>query len=165
MQLVTRHWGVLSVDDDRIITLTDAILGFPDQRRFVLLPAGGGSPFLYLQSADVPTLAFAVLDPLVLVPDYEVPPEEGARWGPPEEWAVLVLCTITPTERSANLRSPVVINRRTREGGQIVLSLPYPFHHPLSPPPAESDGEAHSEKRGLGHAGADTQTRGSFGDR
>ena len=162
MQLVTRHWGTLSVDDDRIITLTDAILGFPDQRRFALLPAGGGSPFLYLQSADVPTLAFADLDPLVLVPDYEVPPEEGARWGPPDEWAVLVLCTITATERSANLRSPLVINRRTREGGQIVLSLPYPFHHPLSPPAAENPSV---EERGTDHAGADAQTRGSFGDR
>ncbi len=145
---MTRHWGTVEVPDDRVVTLTEPLLGFPEQRRFVLLPAGPTSPFIYLQSADDPTLAFVAIDPLVLVPDYEVPPAEAAAYGSPDEWAVLVLCTITASERSANLRSPLVINRRTREGGQVVLSLPYPFQHALSRSSSQSLAPGQESGRG-----------------
>lgn len=131
VRIATRYWGELELADDAVVTFTQEILGFPEYRRYVLLPAPPPSPFIYIQSVDEPSLSFLALDPLVIVPDYAVPPEEAQAFGAPDDWAVLVLCTVSPTEQTANLRSPLVINRKTRMGGQVVLSLPYPFRQPL----------------------------------
>ncbi len=133
MQVDTKFWGALELPETSLITFTREILGFPRHRRFVLLPAGGTHPFLYLQSADDPHLAFVTIDPKLVMPSYRVPEDEAAEYGQPDEWAVLALCTIPPERQDAtvNLRSPLVINRATRQGGQVVLSLPYSFRHPL----------------------------------
>jgi flagellar assembly factor FliW len=135
LQIATRFWGTLDLPEEALITMTREILGFPQHRRFILLPDGTGSPFLYLQSVDDQNLAFVTLDPLLVDPEYLVPPEDVPDLGKPEDWAVLVLCTINRAERvaTANLRSPLIINRVSREGGQVVLSAPYSFQHPLVP--------------------------------
>jgi len=135
VQIGTRFWGTLEVSEEALITFTREILGFPRHRRFVLLPGPADHPFLYLQSVDDPSLAFVTIDPLLVMPDYHVPAEEAPEFGPPDEWAVLALCTISRERQEAtvNLRSPLIINRTSRQGGQVVLSLPYSFRHPLIP--------------------------------
>jgi len=129
----TRFHGPITISDQDIITLDWEILGFPRERRYILLPHRADSPFLYLQSVDRPDLAFICIDPLVRVRDYHIPSEDIPRdLGPSEEWAVLCLCTIQDAQHGTiNLRSPLVINRVSRRGGQFVLSVPYPIHYPL----------------------------------
>ncbi len=136
----TRYHGRFTVDEKAILTVDYEILGFTQERHFVLLPHQPESPFLYLQSVSTPTLAFVCIDPLLSFPEYQLPEDEvPAALGAASEWAVLCLCTIghghTP---SMNLRSPLVFNRRTRRGGQFVLSLPYPVQYPLFPPEGTS---------------------------
>jgi flagellar assembly factor FliW len=74
MQLNTTRFGTLEVNDGDVITFTQPILGFQDQRRFVLLPGPEGSPLKWLQSTESGELAFIVMDPRAVVPDYEVRP-------------------------------------------------------------------------------------------
>lgn len=132
MQVATRFHGSLVIQEKDIITLDYEILGFPHHRHYILLPHRADSPFLYLQSTDTPELAFITIDPLLKVPDYRVPPEDVADLGDPKDWAVLCLCTIEGGQAGTmNLRSPLVINRQTRRGGQFILSIPYPFRYPL----------------------------------
>lgn len=129
----TRFHGSLSVDETDILTVDYEILGFPRETQFVLLPHRPDSPFLYLQSLRTPALAFIAVDPLLRVPDYQVPAQDiPAALGDSDAWAVLCLCTIgADAPPSMNLRSPLIFNRHSRRGGQFVLSLPYPIQYPL----------------------------------
>ena len=130
----TRFHGTITIQESDILTLDYEILGFIGERQFVLLPHRSDSPFLYLQSLSTPGLAFICIDPLLKVPDYELPVEEIPDLGNPTDWAILCLCTVgNGHNASMNLKSPLIINRQTRHGGQFVLSLPYSLQYPLFP--------------------------------
>lgn len=132
MTIHTRFHGDLAIVEDDLITLSPEILGFPEDRQFVLVPHRPDSPFLYLQSITTPALAFIAIDPLLVMPDYTVSPSEIQNLGDPSEWAVLCLCSIGHGDNgTVNLKSPIVINRSMRHGGQYVLSSSYSFQHPL----------------------------------
>lgn len=131
-QIKTRFHGTITVADQDIVTLDYEILGFSQYRQYILLPHQPNSPFLYFQSTEQPELAFITIDPLVRFPDYRVPPDELPDLGDPRHWAVLCLCTIGQgAHATINLKSPLVINQKTRRGGQFVLSLPYEHQYPL----------------------------------
>ncbi|CAB1128039.1 Flagellar assembly factor FliW [Candidatus Hydrogenisulfobacillus filiaventi] len=142
-EIATRFFGRLQVREEDLLTCERPILGFEAYRRYVLLPVQPDNPFLYLQSADEPALAFVVIDPLVFFPDYAVAPGDVdlAVAGPPDDWAVLVLLTFEAgrNQPAANLRSPLVFNRWTRRGGQFILSTPWGYQVPLPPLPAPVD--------------------------
>ena len=133
----TRFHGTITISSTDILTLDQEILGFPQHRQFILLPHHPESPFLYLQSITDPQLAFIVIDPLTVKADYAVPDQDVAGLGNREFWAMLCLCTVSRQQpdqglvATCNLKSPVIINRQTRHGGQFVLSLPYSFAYPL----------------------------------
>lgn len=143
----TRFHGTITVDEHDILTVDYEILGFSGERQFVLLPHQPDSPFLYLQSVTTASLAFVCIDPLLRFPEYQLPAEEvPSALGDAAEWAVLCLCTVGNGHNpSMNLRSPLVFNRRTRHGGQFVLSLPYPLQYPLFPAEGtESEAPSHA---------------------
>lgn len=130
VQVATKFHGTMDVRPEEFILLEHPILGFPEAKRFILYPHPN-SPFMYFQSVDLSTLCFIVIDPLVVVRDYQVPVEDVPDLGPSEEWAMLCLCTMDKRQVTVNLRSPVVINKNTRRGGQYVLSVPYPIQFPI----------------------------------
>ena len=132
MIIPTRFHGPMTVKPEDVITMDYEILGFPTARQFILVPHRADSPFLYLQSTVEADLAFVVIDPLVVMPDYSLPLDELPDLGDPQLWAILCLCTVgQAVPGTVNLRSPLIINRLTRRGGQFVLSLPYSHQHPL----------------------------------
>lgn len=135
MEIQTKFHGPLAIGETDLLTVDrPPILGFQGYTRYVLLPHHAESPFLYLQSVEQRDLCFIVADPLLWVPDYRVPASEVADLGEPDEWAVLALCTILTAGEGVtiNLRSPLVVARTLRRGGQIVLSLPYPHRFPIT---------------------------------
>lgn len=101
--------------------------GFPDAKTYVLLDHRPGSVFRWLQAADVPDLAFVVIDPLAFRPNYPLAlVRDAAAYAgldPDEEMVVLVLCTVPPppAQASANFLAPLGIGRSTRRGAQVVL--------------------------------------------
>jgi flagellar assembly factor FliW len=137
----TRFHGEIAISSQDILVMDYEILGFATDREYVLLPHHADSAFLYLQSVTNPALAFIVIDPLTFQPDYSVVESELPPLGDPQYWAVLCICTVGKTPQgelsaTVNLKSPLIINKQTRHGGQFVLSLPYSYHYPLL-------GEAH----------------------
>ncbi|MDH4331452.1 MAG: flagellar assembly protein FliW [Desulfobulbaceae bacterium] len=69
--VLTSRFGELSVNPEKIITMTSPFLGFPDSKRFIVRPHGDESPFLWLQSLDDPKLAFVVTQATLLIPQYQ----------------------------------------------------------------------------------------------
>lgn len=120
--------GPLQCAENQIITFGHGILGFCDYHRYVLLAQPETAPFAILQCVDQPEVGFLVTDPTSLVEQLNLGRlnstlhELEARSS--DDLQVLVTLTIPagqPTEATANLVSPILINRRTKLGKQVVL--------------------------------------------
>ncbi len=131
MKVETSRFGTVEVDQDKIIHFTKGILGFPDDKRYILLPHKQNSPFFWLQSIDSPELAFAVINPSLIKSDYlvEIPDEieKELEIERPDQVDVLVIITIRrgsngkKVKMTANLLGPIVINIEKRLACQLVL--------------------------------------------
>ena len=139
MELQTTRFGAISIDNDAIITLTQPILGFQEFRRFVLLPGPEGSLVKWLQSVDSGELAFIIMDPSSVVPDYtvELRPQELTELAATDvgelEVYTLVVVSQDPSKVRTNLRAPILINPKHRLGKQTILERSnYPIQYFLA---------------------------------
>jgi flagellar assembly factor FliW len=131
--------GKVTVSEDQIITFPSGLPGFPNYQRFALIYDHLKSPFYCLQSVDNPSLTFVVTEPAALVPDYR--PKNGIndlrdlQANSLDDLQLLVTLTIPPGrpgEMTANLMSPLLINRAQGLGKQVVIDKPqYSHQHPV----------------------------------
>jgi flagellar assembly factor FliW len=119
MPTVKVHNTELSYEPSDILTFDEGLIGLPGLCQMVLVRQSSIEPFLWLASLDVQGMAFLVVEPHALFPDYSaLKTEEGE--GPlllalvklESEWA----------KTTVNLRAPLIINPTTKRGLQIVLS-------------------------------------------
>lgn len=126
--VASQRFGVFEVPEHSIFELDPGLVGFPDERRFVVLDSRPGSPFKWMLCVDEPELAFAVVDPAQFVPGYRAPLDKAAKLlgCTAADVALFVLVTIParPTEIYANLLAPVVVDLARRTGRQMVLEDP-----------------------------------------
>jgi flagellar assembly factor FliW len=122
------------------VALPFGLVGFPNHRRmeFVYLPEQ--LPFLWMRLHGPEPLHFIVIEPAGCIADYEPElfDEDAAALGltGPEDAMVLNIVCLRPDhphEATVNLVGPVIINRRTGVGKQVVLANHgrYSAHHPL----------------------------------
>jgi len=129
IKFTTTRFGLVEVGKDNIINFVDEIPGFSGAQRFVLIPHLENSPFSWLQSIELPEVAFVVADPWLFFEDYkpvigeadlEKLEIEGNMAG-----SILVLSILTipgdPSRMTANLRAPVVINSMNSTAKQVIL--------------------------------------------
>jgi flagellar assembly factor FliW len=123
--------------EGRVLRFPDGIPGFGQLRSFQLLSLGPDTAFQLLQSTDDPDVSMVVVVPWLFFPDYEVDlPEDDRRRlaiEQPEEAVVFSPVTLAAEERTVyvNLVGPFVVNPRTGEGRQVVLTE---SDHPLRAP-------------------------------
>ena len=137
----TKHFGEIGVREDQIITFSPGLLGFAEFHRYILIEHGQDSPFLWLQCVDKSDLAFVVIDPMFVLPDYQLGPINGVQKELEvenlQDVKILVILTIPqgrPQEMTANLMGPLLINLANRRGKQLVLETsPYSHKHPVLP--------------------------------
>ena len=135
----TSRFGVLEVEESRIIHFPEGLLGFPEQRRYIILEHKPGSPFCWLQSLDSPDLAFVMASPLLVKEDYlESLSEKEKPFFHNEsgdDMAVFSLVTIPQGDvegMTINLTGPLVIDVGAKTGKQVILSESgYDHRHPF----------------------------------
>ncbi len=95
-------------------------------------------PFLWLQSAQEKSLAFLVVDPFIIFPEYELDIDDESLKKiditSPSDVIVLTILTIPRDGKAvtANLQGPVIINRKNNKGMQVILSDPkWTTKHPV----------------------------------
>jgi len=71
VKIETTRFGEIEIDEGKILFFTTGILGFPQAKRYVLIPHRENSPFMWLQAVDVPELAFVVIMPRLFFPEYQ----------------------------------------------------------------------------------------------
>ncbi|MBD5522638.1 MAG: flagellar assembly protein FliW [Lachnospiraceae bacterium] len=129
MKVTTKVFGEITIDDERIITFPNGIIGFPDLTKFAMIHDSekGLDSIHWLQSLDEPAFAMPVMDPLIVCPDYnpEVDDELLKHLGElnPEEMLVLVTVTVPKDikQMSANLKGPIIINSVDRTATQVIV--------------------------------------------
>ncbi len=136
MIVQTSRFGAVDVDQERIITFGRGILGFPKYKRYVLIQPEPESTFYWLQSIETAELAFVITDPLLFVPDYQVPLREETRQdiglADLSEASVLVIVNKVGDMLTANMQGPLVIHATTRAAAQVVISeRKYQTRHPI----------------------------------
>lgn len=137
---MTKVFGEITIDDDRIITFSNGIVGFPELTEFALLHDSekGSDSIHWLQSIQEPAFAMPVMDPLRVCPDYnpEVDDEILKNLGELNQDEMLVLVTMTvPKEvekMSVNLKGPIVINAEQKTAIQVIVEgEEYPVKFPI----------------------------------
>jgi flagellar assembly factor FliW len=144
MRIAGTRFGDIEVDEGKEIVFARGLIGFVDAKRYVLIEPRGRAPVAWLQSLEIPGLAFPVIDGAVVGGDYPRPsaPELAHDAGlAADDLAVLVVVSARKGEGLiANLLAPIVIDMQTRTGAQVVLD-----HRRFSPavrmpPPLEASG-------------------------
>lgn len=131
IEINTKAWNRIEIDERQIIQFPSGILGFESFRKFALLDAAQ-PPFYWLQSLDMKEIAFVMIDPKIFRPDYKLIliKEEFEDLGfssfPDENSLLFTIVTIPENQArmTANLQGPVVINRDTRVGRQFINNDP-----------------------------------------
>ena len=127
-------------EDGLMIYFEDGLFGFEDQKRFLPVAADeSGDAVMTLHCRDEEGLAFIIMNPFLLVEDYNpvVPQTELECLGEVQDesdysWYVLCVAQKPASQSTVNLRCPIVINTITRKAKQVILEdQSYGFRHPL----------------------------------
>jgi len=126
MEIQTSRFGRISVEDERLITVPNGLLGFPSFTRFALIQSGQEQYFLWLQSVDEPSLAFLVTDPSLFFKDYNVPvwkeTAQELQLADPATLQVFVICNKVGEWLTGNLLGPLLVNAQNHLAQQVVLT-------------------------------------------
>lgn len=149
MKVNTTRFGTIDVDEAQVVTLTEGMLGFSECARYVMVDDEIGDPFLWMQSLEIPSLAFVVIDPAVILPSYHfsVKKEQIKSLDTEDinDLQVHVIVTMASNilDVTVNLQGPLVVNKEKRIGTQIVLNDPnFSTRHPLFTDQPETETEA-----------------------
>lgn len=125
------------------IILPNGIIGFSQYQRAELLYMPDHFPFLWMRlhgPANLEPVHFIVMEPGGIIGDYEpeIFDEDAGQLALGDSSEAMILNIVTlrqqqPVDASVNLVGPLIVNRRTRVGRQLVISnySRYSAHHPL----------------------------------
>lgn len=127
MIINTSRFGKVELKEDEILTFQEGLLGFADLRKFALLDDPNDDIFVWLQSCESPSVAFPVLEPKLFTDNFKVnltkSDTEALKISNSEKMEYFSIVTIPddPTQMTANLKAPIVINVVERLARQCVL--------------------------------------------
>jgi flagellar assembly factor FliW len=141
LTLGTRDYGTIEYEESDLIHFTDGLFGFNDLKDYIplVLDENEDNTILLLQSIENTDVAFVIINPFSLDPDYNpvLSPEELSYLNVKSEddLSYYVICVLRNNhkENTVNMKAPVVINPDKRIGMQVILSQSeYGFRHKLS---------------------------------
>lgn len=148
MNIQTKYFNQITIDEKDILHFENGIPGFLDEKKFILLPLTDDKIYLILQSITTPELAFVVTEPFLFFKDYDFNLEDSVieqlNIQDPADVRVLNILTLQdPFEKTTvNLQAPIIINRKNNKAKQVILNnTSYTTKHKLfNEPPAQAKG-------------------------
>lgn len=141
MRANTRIFGEIDIPEEKIITMEKGMIGFPDLTHYTLIynseKERGQSTIMWLQSMDDGDIAFPVMVPTIVMPDYDpvVNEEILAPLGELTDENTYILITVNvPSDIkkiACNLKAPIVINTDTNRAAQLIVEDDYKVHFPI----------------------------------
>jgi flagellar assembly factor FliW len=124
----TSRFGEIEIRHENVLKFKSGLIGFPDTLEFGLYISEEEAPFEWLQSLEDPKLAFVVIKPEHIAPEYQfsIPKVDledlKVNEGEGAEVRVVVTVPSDPHDMTANLRAPILIHPETKDAKQIILS-------------------------------------------
>lgn len=127
MNIQTKFFGEMKINEENIINFNDGILGFEDNKSYIILNLFNNNSFVCIQSIKEPDIAFIIVNPWDFFNDYEVNiSNEDLKQIDVNNQEEIVLYNIISipnnlNEATANLLAPIVINIDKKEGKQYII--------------------------------------------
>tara|TARA_B100000700_G_C14975472_1_gene823653 strand:- start:768 stop:1256 length:489 start_codon:yes stop_codon:yes gene_type:complete len=127
MLLKTSRFGEIEIHEDQIITMPSGLIGFSEDRRFVIREDEAAKPFLWLQSVDNDALAFVMIEPHFSFSNYELELTKETlkklKAEKTEDLSVFVLVTMAKSmeDVTVNLQGPLLFNPEKKIGLQFII--------------------------------------------
>lgn len=114
------------VNEEHIISFPEGLFGFDSVHHFVLIEEKD-SPMVWMQAVEETELAFVILGVLDFMDHYDLSISQSdlaaVKAAKPEELEVYAIITIpqeSPSDMTANLMGPVIINQSQKIGRQVI---------------------------------------------
>lgn len=131
MKANTRLFGEIDIQEDKIVTLEQGIIGFPELKKFTLIydseKGDDSDTIMWFQSLDEPQFAMPVMQPSLVKPFYN-PTVNDELLEPlgklgPDNLYVLVTVKVPADIKNmtVNLKAPLIINTDNMKGAQIIV--------------------------------------------
>lgn len=134
----TTTLAAVAADRTLPVSLPSGLLGFESVKQWILTSPAQDAPFLWLKPPENPNLAFLLVPPHDLHVDYrpDIPDTDAAflQLANADEALLFNIVTLHADGRATvNLKGPLVLNRHTGIGKQIVLlnAADYSTQHPV----------------------------------
>ena len=128
MQVDTLRFGMVDVDEKKLIVFGDGIPGLEQYRKYALLQFEDSYPIVWLQSMEDTGICLPVLDTFKVLPDYIFDIDEtdvkALEINSPDDLHIVSVVVIPEDIQgmTVNLAAPIIINTITGKARQIVLS-------------------------------------------
>ena len=132
MQINTKWFGTVEIDDAKVITFEKGLIGFEDCTRFAIVYETEDKkekPIMWLQSLDEQALALPIIKPEYIVDEYapDVEDELVYKLGEnvkSDDLMIFVTMTVPSdlTKMTCNLKAPIIINTATMKAVQAVAA-------------------------------------------
>ena len=133
MQITTRFFGDIEIDDQKILHFEEGLIGFENLKKFTLIynsEEENSKSIIWLQSLDEPMVAFPMINPFHVMTDYNpiINDEVLDSLGELKEENTALFLTLTVpadiTKMTTNLKAPIIINAETKRGCQVIAENP-----------------------------------------
>lgn len=120
--------------------LPGGLIGLEDATRFELLINEEEEPFMWIRAVERHELGFVVIEPSAILNDYDVEiaddDAKGLEIQGADDAIVLNIVTLKDDDiesATVNLIGPIVLNRRTLKGKQVIAAnyMKFSARHPL----------------------------------
>lgn len=128
----TRFFGEVDIDESKILTFDNGIMGFEDMKRWTIIydeEKGSDTPISWFQSLDCEGLALPIINPFSVTSKYEpiVEDELLKSLGDFKDEDLVIFLTITipkedPSKTTANFKAPLLINSKNHKGMQVIVN-------------------------------------------
>lgn len=130
MIIQTKLFGKIEIDESKIITFEQGLIGLENLNRFLLIYDSvkeEKSSITWLQSLEEPSFALPVMNPLAIMPGYDPVVEDELLNSlgslEPENLIVMTALTVPSdlTKMTANLKAPIIIHAESKKGCQLIV--------------------------------------------
>ncbi len=129
MKIKTTKFGEIEVLDKNVFKFVCPILGFEDEKEFVLIERAEGPKMKWLQSVKTPGLTFVVTfaDNWNIDYSFELPDEAEKKLQITSADDIIALNVVVipqgkPENSTVNLLAPLILNIKNQTAGQFVLA-------------------------------------------
>lgn len=118
IKIKSNQFGELEINQTNIFNFPNGILGFEDEKRFILINDEKISPFKWLISIDNSNIGFPIISPWLVNLEFDL----GDEFNIEDKIPMVVVNSANKAEAlTANLKAPIFFDVKNLQGEQIII--------------------------------------------